>query len=66
MEFMKLKKKDIRGNYRVTVKAGLPNEQMFSFSQTQRTLDDWTGGGYYTKVWEISLFGFKLLLWRFN
>lgn len=35
-------------------------------SVTQRTLDDWTGGGYYTKVWEISFFGYKLLLWRFN
>lgn len=34
------------------------------FSETEHSLNAWTGGGHFDFVWEIELFGFKIVLWR--
>lgn len=40
-----------------------PNQKLY-FSETQQTLDDWTGGGYFKKVWSLNLFGYRLVVWK--
>jgi hypothetical protein len=39
--------------------------QKIYFSETQNTIDKWTGyGGYYQIKWQIELFGFMLVIWK--
>jgi hypothetical protein len=34
------------------------------FSESGHTLDGWTGGSSYKLVWEIEIFGLKVVIWK--
>lgn len=33
-------------------------------SESQETLNDWTGGDFYNRLWKMDLFGLRLVLWK--
>lgn len=40
-------------------------DQKVQFSgDSQKTLDDWTGGGYYDRLFSFELLGIKVVFWR--
>lgn len=39
-------------------------KQKIYFSSTEKTADAWTGGGYLQYLFQINIFGFRIVLWK--
>ena len=39
-------------------------KQRIYFSETDKTVESWTGGNFYRRLFTIKLFGFMFVLWK--